>query len=411
MPGPLDGIRVLDLTSVFLGPYCTQLLGDMGADIIKIEAPAGDSTRYLGPARNRGMSGTFLNVNRNKRSCVLDLKAAGAMDVLARMVEKSDVVVHNMRPQAAARLGLTYDWLKSSRADIVFCGAFGYGEQGRYAGRPAFDDIIQASSGIAAYQGLLSGEPGYCGTVVADKVTGMAAANAILGALFVRERTGVGQEVQVPMFETMVSFVLAEHMVGAAFEPPLSPPVYRRVVSQNRRPYRTQDGFLTVVPYTDRQWRGFFIAAERPELAEDPRFAGMAARTENIDTLYELLADLVLERPTQDWMDRLEAADVPHVEVRSPEQLLSDPHLADVGFYRHAHHPTEGDIRMTMPPASYSETAQDIRRLAPGLGEHTAEILGEFGFDDHEIDRLRATGATGPTKAPTDTTKVETARE
>lgn len=397
MPGPLDGIRILDLTTVFLGPYCTQILGDMGADIVKVEPPTGDTTRYLGPARNHGMSGTFLNVNRNKRSCVLDLKAQGAMDVLARLVKTADVVVHNMRPQAAERLGLTYEWLKSQRSDIIFCGAFGYGEGGRYAGRPAFDDIIQASSGIAAYQGMLSGEPGYCGTVVADKVTGMAAANAVLGALIARERTGLGQKVEVPMYETMVSFVLAEHMFGAAFEPPLSPPVYTRVVSQNRRPYPTQDGHLTVVPYTDRQWRNFFTTAGREDLADDPRFTDMTARTANINALYELLSALLTEQTTQEWITRLESADVPHVEVKSPEQIMSDPHLEDVGFYRCANHPTEGRIRMTMPATSYSETAQDIRILAPSLGEHTADILSEAGFSQHEIEALRSSGATRPT--------------
>ena len=397
--GALHGVRVLDLTTVFLGPYCTQLLGDMGADVIKIEPPGGDTTRFLGPARSRGMSGTFLNVNRNKRSCVLDLKAPAAIGVLARMLPGCDVLVHNMRPAAAARLGITYEWAAAINPGIVFCGAFGFGEGGRYAGQPAFDDSIQAISGIAAYQGLLSGQPGYCGTVVADKVTGMMAANAIVSALFARERTGNGQSVEVPMFETMVSFALAEHMTGAAFEPPLGPPVYPRVVSRYRRPYATADGHLSVVPYNDKQWRQFFRLVGREDLIEDPRFADMAARTANIDALYEILARALETRTTAEWRTLLTENDIPNVPITEPGALLDDPHLADVGFFRTAPHGSEGEIRMTAPPVSFSRTPADIRRLAPRLGEHTAEVLAEFGLSAEEIDALRESGATAP-RAP-----------
>ncbi|MCP1335467.1 CaiB/BaiF CoA transferase family protein [Futiania mangrovi] len=394
--GALDGVRVLDLTSVFLGPYCTQLLGDMGADVIKIEPPGGDTTRYLGPSRSRGMGGTFLNVNRNKRSCVLDLKSPLAMETLARMVQSCDVMVHNMRPAAAARLGIDYAWARALNEKIVYCAAFGFGEGGRYAGRPAFDDSIQGISGIAGYQGLLTGSPAYCGTVVADKVTGAMAANAIVAALFARERTGLGQSIDVPMFETMVAFVLAEHMTGAAFEPPLSTPVYARVVSRNRKPYETADGYLTVVPYNDKQWRKFFAAIGREDLAADPRFADMASRTVNIDALYTLLADEMRSRTTAEWIELLTANDIPNVPVTQPEELLGDPHLADVGFYRTAQHESEGEIRMTAPPVTFSQTPSDIRHLAPRLGQHTEEVLGELGFSAEEIARLAEAGVTRP---------------
>lgn len=394
--GALDGVRVLDLTTVFLGPYCTQLLADMGADVIKIEPPGGDTTRYLGPTRSHGMSGTFLNVNRNKRSCVLDLKAPEAMEVLARMVPDCDVVVHNMRPAAAARLGIGHAWAAALNPKVIFCGAFGFGEAGRYAGRPAFDDSIQAISGIAAYQGLLSGQPGYCGTVVADKVTGMMAANAIVAALFARERTGLGQSIDVPMFETMVAFALAEHMTGAAFEPPLGPPIYRRVVAQNRRPYATADGHLSVVPYNDKQWRQFFRVVGRDDLLEDARFADMAARTVNIDALYGILAEALTARSTADWQALLTENDIPNVPLTTPEELLEDPHLADVGFFALRAHATEGQVRMTTPPVGFSATPSGIRRLAPALGEHTAEVLGGFGFSPAEIDALHARGVTRP---------------
>lgn len=394
--GALDGVRVLDLTTVFLGPYCTQLLADMGADVIKIEPPGGDTTRYLGPTRSRGMSGTFLNVNRNKRSCVLDLKAPAARAVLERMVPGCDVVVHNMRPRAAGRLGITHDWAAALNPGVIFCGAFGFGEQGRYAGRPAFDDSIQAISGIAGYQGLLAGQPGYCGTVVADKVTGMMAANAIVAALFARERTGMGQSIDVPMFETMVAFALAEHMTGAAFEPPLGPPIYRRVVARNRRPYATADGHLAVVPYNDKQWRQFFRVVGRDDLLGDARFVDMAARTANVDALYAILSEALTARSSAEWQTLLTENDIPNVPVTDPEDLLDDPHLADVGFFATRQHATEGEIRMTTPPVQFSRTPSGIRRLAPALGEHTAEVLGEFGFAVEEIDRLHAAGVTRP---------------
>lgn len=388
--GPLAGTRVLDLTSVFLGPYCTQLLGDMGADVLKVEPPGGDSTRYLGPARNKGMSGTFLNINRNKRSLAMNLKMPGALRVLERLVAGCDVLVHNMRPAAAARLSIDYQWARAINDRIVFCAAFGFGSDGRYAGQPAFDDSIQAISGLAGYQGLLSGEPGYCGTVVADKASGMMTANAILGALVAAGRTGRGQSVEVPMFETMVSFALAEHLFGAAFEPPLSAPVYPRVVSPDRRPYRTADGYLSVVPYTDRHWTKIFTLIDRPDLTSDPRFSDMGARTANIDALYGVLAEALKADTTAHWRDCLTRADIPNVPITMPEELLDDPHLDDVGFFVRRSHPSEGPIRMTAPPVSYSETPQSIYRFAPRLGEHSVEILAEFGFDPAEIQHLVA---------------------
>ncbi len=396
--GALAGVKILDLTSVFLGPYCTQLLGDMGADIIKIESPSGDTTRYLGPSRSQGMSGTFLNVNRNKRSCLLNLKAPGALKVLEKLLESCDVFVHNMRPEAAKRLGITYAWARDINANIIYCAMFGFGEKGRYAGQPAFDDSIQAISGIAAYQGLISGTPGYCGTVIADKVTGIMGANAILAALYARERTGEGQAIEVPMFETMVSFVLAEHMYGAAFDPPMTPPIYPRVISRNRKPYQTSDGYLAVVPYNDKQWRQFFKLVEREDLITDVRFHDMAARTVHIDELYEILAGIMVNRTTSEWRVLLTENDIPNVPITEPHELLDDPHLNDVDFFRHAHHETEGDICMTAPPVLFSRTAADIHRMAPKLGQHTREVLMEFGFTESEVCALESSGVTNLSK-------------
>jgi crotonobetainyl-CoA:carnitine CoA-transferase CaiB-like acyl-CoA transferase len=391
--GPLAGVRVLDLTTVFLGPYCTQFLGDLGAAIVKVESPAGDSTRSLGPGRNPRMSGTFLGVNRNKRSCVIDLKAQGATDVMKRLVANSDVLIYNLRPAAMRRLGFSYEWASEANPSIIYCGAYGYGEDGPYAGRPAFDDSIQAISGIAAYQGMLAGEPMYCATVVADKVTGLVAANAVMAALFERQVSGKGQRIDVPMFETMAGFVLAEHLFGATFDPPLSEPVYGRVVSGNRRPYRTLDGHLAVVPYNDKQWKRFFALIGRNELAHDSRFADMAARTRHIDSLYAIVASEIATRTSAQWLSLLEENDIPAVPVTQPSGLLTDPHLEKVGHYRMDEHPSEGRIRTVMPSVAFSRTPSTVRQLAPRLGEHTIEILTEIGYSNEEIEALRADAA------------------
>lgn len=389
MPGPLDGIRVLDLTTVLLGPYCTQTLGDMGADIIKIEPPQGDSTRFIGPTKSKGMGGTFLNLSRNKKSCVIDLKHEDALSLLERLLPSMDVLVFNMRPAAMERLGITYDWVRSINSKIIYCGALGYGETGPYAGNPAFDDIIQAASGMAAYQQISREMPEYCAAAIADKVTGMATANAILGALFYRMKSGRGQIVNVPMFETMVGFTLVEHMTGMAFDPPLGPPIYSRVVSPNRRPYETKDGYIAVLPYNDAQWSRFFKLIGRPEMIHDSRYVDMASRTDNIDSLYAIVVDAIRLKTSKEWIFQLKENDIPAMELMQPGDYLSDAHLVETGFFHIAEHESEGRIRMSSPMAKYSETETDIRSLAPRLGQHTIEVLEEMGLCNSEIDELR----------------------
>ena len=392
--GPLAGIRIVDLTSVIFGPYATQNLGDMGADIVKVEAPEGDIARWLIPMRTPGMAGIFMNTNRNKRSLVLDLKQPAAREALLKVVAGADVFVHNLRPQAIAKLKLTYADLKPVNAKLLYCNAWGFGTRGPYAERPAYDDVIQAMTGIADLVRMQTGgPPALAPTIMADKTSGMFLTTAILLGLVHRLRTGEGQEVEVPMFESMVSFVMAEHLAGEVFQPPIATDNgtmgYDRVLALHRKPSRTADGFMTVLPYTDRHWVSFFAAAGRPELAQDARFSSVAARSSNVRDLYATVADLMPAHTTARWLEILSVADIPHVAVKSLEDLLADPHLEEVGFWKRYQHPTEGALRTTDVPVRLSASpGNPLRRMPPRLGEQTREILGEAGLTPPEIDAL-----------------------
>ena len=393
MAGPMEGMRVLDLTSIVFGPWATQMMGDMGADVIKVEAPEGDVFRYGGPRRNPGMGALFLSSNRNKRSIVLDLKHREGLQALYRLAEDADVFVHSMRPQAVERLGLAYGDVAAVNPKIVYCGGYGYRRDGPYGERPAFDDMIQALSGIAMLQKRLVGEPAYVPSVMADKTMSLALVSNVAIALLHRERTGEGQEVETTMFETMTAFTMVEHLFGHAFEPPLASTGYSRVLTANRRPYRTKDGYIGVLPYTDGQWRAFFEATGRADLSQDARFATVATRLENIDFVYGEIAKLMTERNSAEWLEIFQAAEVPANEVNDLDDLLVDPHLEAIGFWQEAEHPSEGRIRMSSPPARFSKSPGSIRRLAPRLGEHTSEILTEAGFAQAEIEALIKAGA------------------
>jgi len=391
--GPLAGIRVVDVTAVILGPYCTQILGDMGAEVIKVEPPEGDIMRHTAPNRSPGMGAAFLNLNRNKRSLALDLKQAPARAALQRLVAEADVYVHSMRPQAAERLGMGSAALRAANKRLIYCAAYGFRAGGLYSGLPAFDDTIQAACGLAALQGQ-GGAPDYVRTVIADKTTGLMLAGAIAMALYARERTGEGQSLEVPMFETMVSFVMAEHLAGRSFEPPLGGAGYPRVLAQDRRPFRTKDGFIGILPYTTEQWRRFLDLAGRPELKDDARFADPAARSRHPGFLYETVAEILTARTTADWLDALTRADIPAMPVNTPDALLDDPHLAAEDFFPRIEHPSEGVLRMVDIPVRFDGTPGAIRRHAPRLGEHSRAILGELGYGAADIDALVASGAT-----------------
>jgi crotonobetainyl-CoA:carnitine CoA-transferase CaiB-like acyl-CoA transferase len=360
--GPLAGVRVVDMTTVGMGPYATQILGDMGAEVIKVESPAGDVFRHAEPALHAGMGAAFLNLNRNKRFVTLDVKRDADLAQLKELIAGADVFVSNVRPQSLRKLGLDYAALRERNPRLIYCGAYGYSEAGPYAGQPAFDDIIQARAGMARFQGANSDAgPQYVNTILADKVAGLTVAYAIPMALYERERSGVGQAIEVPMFETLVSFLALEHLAGQTFIPNRGNAGYSRVMSEHRKPYRTQDGFIALLPYTTAQWGRFFALADRPELAADPRYASPASRSANIDALYETLTRIVETKSTAQWLALLADADIPHGEVPAFDTLFDDAHLQATGMVFEYAHPSEGRLRGVGIPTRFSRTPGNIR--------------------------------------------------
>ncbi len=378
--GPLGGVRIVDLTNVVMGPFATHILADLGADVIKVESPEGDSFRSYRPSRHDGMSGNFLHVHRNKRSIVLDLKQKDARVALDRLIATADVFVHSLRPKAIQKLGYAYDDVRKITPDIVYCGAYGFGAKGRYGDKAAYDDLIQAGSGIAALFTGRQSEPAYAPTVICDKLAGQAIAYSILAALFQRARGGGGQAIEVPMFETTVEFTLVEHMGGFAFEPPLGPPGFPRLLNARRKPYRTKDGYACILPYSDRNWRDFYAFTGRGEYEQDPRFQNLSDRVQNIEQLYALVEEEAQKRTTGEWVAFCDEVSIPCMPVLSLEELPDDPHLREVGLFADDVHPSEGPYRTIRSPVSFSAAPFRIRRHAPRLGEHTDEILAELGL-------------------------------
>jgi crotonobetainyl-CoA:carnitine CoA-transferase CaiB-like acyl-CoA transferase len=392
--GPLAGLRVIDLSTVFMGPYCTLLLARMGADVVKVEAPGGDIVRQLGPQRNAGMGSIFVNSNHGKRSIVVDLKHPQGRDVLDRLIAGADVFVTNMRPQAVTALGIGAEELRAVNPGLVYCSLVGFGKDGPYRDLAAYDDVIQAVSGLAVVQGE-PGPPGYVRSPIADKIVGLMGVSGILAALRAREGSGVGQVVEVPMFETMAEFMLLDQQGGHVFDPPIGPTGYTRTASPYRKPYRTVDGYLGVVVYTDRQWLSFFRLIDRLDLLSDERFATISGRTEHIDDLYQLVEQALLTRTNAEWLKELAELGIPCVPVLSTEDLLTDDHLNAVGFFDDIDHPSEGRLRLARLPMSFSADPPDPGRPAPRLGEHGRELLAELGIPDEEIRRLTEVGAVG----------------
>jgi crotonobetainyl-CoA:carnitine CoA-transferase CaiB-like acyl-CoA transferase len=386
--GPLSGIRVVECASIVLGPLTGQYLGDMGADVIKVEAPEGDLTRRIGPQRSPGMGALFVGCNRNKRSVVLDLKNPRDAAIFRDLIATSDVFLNSIRPAATARLGLGYAELCAAAPRLVYCQVEGFGQTGPYASKAAYDDVVQALTGLAMLQTVVTGTPRYVPSIVADKITAIHAAYAIALALFHRERTGAGQAMNIPMFETMAAFNLTEHLWGHAFEPPLAPMGYPPVVTAARRPFKTQDGYLAVMPYTDADWHRFYRLIGREDLIADPRFGTFSGRQHNVEMVWSDLEAHVASRTSSEWTDLLKDTDIPFATVNSLEDLLVDPHLEKVGFWQIIEDPHGGLQRVTRSPIGFTETPPSVQRLPPRLGEHTAEVLLDIGVPPELAHRL-----------------------
>ncbi|HEX7811403.1 MAG TPA: CoA transferase [Burkholderiales bacterium] len=393
MPGPLSGVRILDLTTVVMGPFATQLLAELGADVIKVEPHDGDNMRHPAPMKNPGMGYIFLNLNRGKRGIVLDLKKPEGHEALMRLIPETDVLIYNVRPQAMARLGLSYEDLRKVNPKIIYVGAYGYSQRGPYAAKAAYDDLIQGISGIPSLvKKSGAAAPAYAPVNLADRVTGLHAVYAVTAALFHRERTGQGQSVEVPMFESLAHFVLGDHSAGLTFDPPSGDAGYARLLA--RKPYRTSDGYLCVLVYNDKQWKSFADSIGQPDLMKDPRFATQANRARHISEIYAYLAELIKQRSTAEWMALMEKADIPVAPVNDVTDLIDDPHLAATGFFSLEQHPSEGTLRTMRTPTSWSDSPPGAQRPAPRLGEHSAEVLKEAGYSDAEIARMAKDGVT-----------------
>lgn len=393
---PLAGVRVLDLTSVVMGPFATQILAQLGASVTKLESPEGDTMRHVGPMRHPGMGHAFLNANAGKRSVALDLKKPAALQAALRLAEQSDVLISNIRPLAMARLGLGYEAVRARRPDIIYVSCCGFDQRGPDAARPAYDDLIQGATGVswlsARYGG---GAPGYAPVTLADRVTGLHAVYCVTTALYARAMTGQGQAIEVPMFEALTQFVLGDHMAGLTFQPPLGDAGYARLLTPHRRPYATADGMLCVLIYNDKHWRSFFAAiGESDGLGRDPRFATHSARAAHIDAVYAEVARLMRTRSTAEWRALLDAADVPNEPLNTPADLLASPQLRATGFVHEVAHPTEGPLHALAHPTRWSHTAPAARQApAPRLGEHTRQVLAEAGYTPADIDALLHSGA------------------
>lgn len=388
-------MHVVDVTSIFMGPSATQMMGDLGADVIKVEAPEGDIIRAIGPQGNRKMGPLFLAMNRNKRSIVLNLKTEGGRTALIDLARSADVLAYNVRPQAMQRLGLDYETLSAINPRLIYAGMFGFSQRGRYATRAAFDDLIQAACAFPQAVAQASGGiPRYLPVTIADRTVGLYAFGVISAALYGREKTGRGQRVDIPMFETMVPQVLGDHLYGRTFVPPQGDFGYARLLSPERRPYQTRDGYVCCLIYTDANWKGFLKAIGKAELfASDPRLRSVATRTQHITALYSMVADEIAHHTTAELEKLLEASDIPIFPMHTFDTLLHDPHLADIDFFSEVEHPALGGIVQMAVPSEWSDTPPGVPTPAPCLGQHSREVLREAGYADARIDALVTQGA------------------
>lgn len=394
MSGPLKGVRIIDCTTVIMGPWATQQLGDLGADIIKVEPPEGDTSRQVGPTHGKDMAALFLGSNRNKRSVVLDLKKEGGRRALFKLCETADVFLHNLRPEPAARLGVGYEAFEKINPRLIYLATYGYRANGPRGSKPAYDDIIQAGSGLAHLQSAIVGEPRYIPTIIGDKTSSGNIVTAVLAALYEREKSGLGQAIEVPMFESLVAYVMTEHLYGATFLPQESEPGYIRILNKERKPFPSKDGYISLTPYTDGNWKEFCDLIGQPEIMNDERFSTLSKRIANVGVVYGKLGEICRTRTNAEWVELLRDSNIPHGPVNTLADLLEDEQLLATGFWKEFDHPSEGRIRTPDIPQTFSRTPGSIRRLQPRLGEHSLEVLSEAGMSSSEIDEMLNTGVT-----------------
>lgn len=382
MPGTniLADLKIADMTTVIFGPYCTQTLADMGADVVKLEPPAGDDFRNVGkPANTRGMGPCHLTINRGKRSVVWDMKSSAGKKSIRNLIKASDVFIHNIRPDAVARLGLTFEDVKAIKPNIVYVHCLGFGSDGPYAGRPAYDDLIQSLSGATKLLSRVDGNeaPRFLPTAFADKVSGLHAVYATLAALRHRDRTGEAVHVEVPMFECIASFLLEEHFYEAVFDPPVGPFCYQRQVDPSRQPVRTLDGWITIAPYVDHRWVKLFEVIGAQEELDDPRLKDRKGRYFNNTYMMSRVQAHFVKETTSKWLSILEEADIPAAPVNDFSDLHNDPHLAATQFFQRRTHPTEGNYWEAQPPVQFVGAPSREINPAPNLGQHSDEVLSE----------------------------------
>ena len=387
---PLEGITILDLSSILMVPYCTRILADLGAEVIKIESLEGDNTRYIGPYENKSMGAVFLNLNRNKKSVSVDLKTPKGKEIIFKLIKKSDVFISNIRKSALSRLGFDHKTFLKYNDKIITAFAVGFSSNGPYRDLPAYDDIIQAASGMASYQEAYSDQPSYTSGATADKATGLMLALSVVSSLFKRNKDNKNLELEVPMFETMVDFTLVEHLYGYNFLPPKDEPVYPRQSSPNRKPYKTKDGFIAVLPYNDEQWLRFLKFIKKEHLIKTKKFSTLENRNKNVDELYSLLVKELKKEKTNFWIKKLREIDIPSMKVNKPKDLFIDEHLKKTNFFKTYKHSTEGDLMYPRLPVYFNnERDNESEFEAPNLGNKTKEILIDLGYDKNEIENLR----------------------
>ncbi|MHC8946570.1 crotonobetainyl-CoA:carnitine CoA-transferase CaiB-like acyl-CoA transferase [Advenella incenata] len=392
-PLPLAGIRILDLTSAVVGPYATQTLADYGADVIKLEQQSGDIIRWIsGHSPTPGMSGKFMHMNRNKRSICVNLKTERGKSAFMKLAAQSHIVIHNMRTDAMTRLGISFSALSSVNPNLIYCNIVGFGSQGRYANRPAYDSILQGATALASLFAQNGNEPRYVPYVVVDRTAALMVANAIMVALYAQTRDPGPREIEVPMFESYATLVLSEHLYGESFDPPISPSGDKRLLDENARPVKTSDGYICVTTNTDAQVLALFDAMGTPQLKSDPRFNRALNRIDHIAEFFSLRAQEMAKHSTQYWLDRLTQYDIPCMPCHTIASLLADPHIADVGLVQKRQHPTQGTIRHLNVPVSMTGFAPTLRHHAPHIGEHTRQILAEAGFGQDDISNMLQAG-------------------